>query len=154
MADVGPGLEHLLEGRAALVAEVDRLSAAIADLDVVISRLGGDGAASAAAPADPRRVPGRPAATSGERNGKSIRVHVLEMLAAEQREMGLAEIIDRVHAAGIRAHDDAVRSITIKLMKDGKVERVGRGHYRLADGAAPSVTRTEPSAPTVDVAAV
>ncbi len=65
---------------------------------------------------------------------KSIRVHVLEMLASENRDFGLAEIIDRIHGAGITAHDDAVRSITIKLMKDGQVERVGRGQYRLAAG--------------------
>ena len=56
------------------------------------------------------------------------------MLAAESRDFGLAEIIDHVHHAGIQAHDDAVRSITIKLMKDGKVERVGRG--RTASPAA------------------
>jgi hypothetical protein len=80
------------------------------------------------------------------------------MLGAENREFGLAEIIERVHAAGIQAHDDAVRSITIKLMKDGRVERVGRGQYRLArrgggtrstGSAAPEPSATpEPAAPT------
>jgi hypothetical protein len=54
------------------------------------------------------------------------------MLGADNRDFSLAEIIDDVHDAGIQAHDDAVRSITIKLMKDGRVERVGRGQYRLA----------------------
>jgi hypothetical protein len=77
-----------------------------------------------------RKAPARPAADGAA--PKSIRVHVLEMLANEDRDFGLAEIIDRVHDAGIQAHDDAVRSITIKLMKDGRVERVGRGQYRLA----------------------
>lgn len=74
---------------------------------------------------------------------KSIRVHVLDMLAAEDRDFGLAEIVDNIHAAGIQAHDDAVRSITIKLMKDGQVERVGRGQYRLARRG----TATSTSAP-------
>ena len=80
---------------------------------------------------------------------KSIRVHVLEMLAAENREFGLAEIIDRIHDAGIQAHDDAVRSITIKLMKDGRVERVGRGQYRLArrGSSTPPPTETRHTAP-------
>lgn len=73
---------------------------------------------------------------------KSIRVHVLDMLAAEDRDFGLAEMIDNIHAAGIQAHDDAVRSITIKLMKDGQVERVGRGQYRLARRGNPSATGT------------
>jgi hypothetical protein len=116
----------------------------------------------AASPATNGRAAGRPRTTpargGGQRSGrsgaragaqpaKSIRVHVLEMLAAEDRDFGLAEIIDRIHRAGIKAHDDAVRSITIKLMKDGKVERVGRGHYRLADhdsGAAATPRSTEP----------
>jgi hypothetical protein len=71
------------------------------------------------------------------------------MLEAEDREFGLAEIIDRIHDAGIQAHDDAVRSITIKLMKDGQVERVGRGQYRLARGAAASQP-AEPEEPVVE----
>lgn len=79
---------------------------------------------------------------------KSIRVHVLEMLASENRDFGLAEIIDRIHGAGITAHDDAVRSITIKLMKDGQVERVGRGQYRLAAG--PRGAASADPAPTPD----
>jgi predicted transcriptional regulator of viral defense system len=75
-------------------------------------------------------------------------VHVLEMLAEEHRDYGLAEIIDRIHAAGIKAHDDAVRSITIKLMKDGSVERVGRGQYRLVRRAAPEQSTSTGPAPT------
>ncbi|WP_375500070.1 hypothetical protein [uncultured Jatrophihabitans sp.] len=91
----------------------------------------------------------RPGATSTE-PPKSIRVHVLEMLQAENREFGLAEIIDRVHDAGIQAHDDAVRSITIKLMKDGRVERVGRGQYRLARrGSAARASAAVATAPRV-----
>lgn len=181
MSDARSVLGHLLEGRAALVAEVDRLSVAIHDLDAVIARLGGDGTPTSAAtrpsmadPATPpaamlqrgvaprrtaaRRRPARsvPRVSAGG-GGKSIRVHVLEMLESEQRHMGLAEIIDRVHAAGIQAHDDAVRSITVKLMKDGKVERVGRGQYRLASipasGAPASDTPTSDT-PTCDTPAV
>ena len=147
-------LNHLLEGRQALVTEVERLTAAIRDLDVVIDRVsdadnGGSRPSvddfepvtartlrtarsrSARKPVG-RRSTTRRTAPVGSDGQKSIRVLVLEMLAAEEREFGLAEIIDRIHAAGIDAHDDAVRSITIKLMKDGRVERVGRGQYRLA----------------------
>jgi hypothetical protein len=182
-------LEHLLEGRSALVAEVERLTDAINELDAVIGRIdvasrvtgvGTDLAGPAArraepvtaatvrsaADAIPKARPARsrgPARKASSRKGaaagggnvsdgqKSIRVHVLEMLAADDRDFGLAEIIDRVHGAGIRAHDDAVRSITIKLMKDGKVERVGRGRYRLVRrGAAAShqPTPTVATAPT------
>lgn len=160
-------LEHLLEGRGALVREVQRLTAALSDLDAVIGQLGGTSAhlsqnatstarggnvsaangSSASRSSTSRRASGR-AVDSGESGSKSIRVHVLEMLAAEDREFGLAEIIDRVHETGIQAHDDAVRSITTKLMKDGKVERVGRGQYRLARRR--SAVR---SAPLVDVSA-
>jgi hypothetical protein len=173
MPDDRTVLDHLLEGREALRREVERLTAAIAELDTVIGQIGGasrrvlaaDGAdVPADEPVNPpaevepeppqptspvsgrtgrapaKRPAGRRAPASGRRASaassseppKSIRVHVLDMLAAEDRDFGLAEIIDRIHAAGIQAHDDAVRSITIKLMKDGRVERVGRGQYRLA----------------------
>jgi hypothetical protein len=146
-------LNHLLEGRQALVAEVERLTAAIRDLDAVIdrvsdtgtggSRLSGDfepvttrsiraaRSRSAHKPSGRRSVTRRSAPAGGD-GQKSIRILVLEMLESEDRDFGLAEIIDRIHAAGVDAHDDAVRSITIKLMKDGRVERVGRGQYRLA----------------------
>jgi hypothetical protein len=152
MADDRTVLEHLLDGREALQREVERLTAAIAELDAVISHIGGAGRrvapaigvepggdASGSRDVEPlqtgrglakRATLGRSADT-GE-PPKSIRIRVLEMLAAEDRDFTLAEIIDRVHDAGIQAHDDAVRSITIKLMKDGSVERVGRGQYRLA----------------------
>jgi hypothetical protein len=159
-------LEHLLDGRAALVLEVSRLTTAIEELDTVIGRIGGSnvrsGSTAGAVATDSRAKPvnapaeveagrsvsapsrarssrarkstPRKSTASKQQPGgpKSIRIHVLDMLAGEEREFGLAEIIDRIHAEGIQAHDDAVRSITIKLMKDGKVERVGRGQYRLA----------------------
>jgi hypothetical protein len=174
-------LDHLLEGREALVQEVDRLTTAINELDAVIGRLGGGASAIAAdgvpvAAESAARQPvnasgervrttrpararsgGRKMATrrSGGRRGvdgdapKSIRVRILEMLAAEDRTFGLAEIIERIHGAGIQAHDDAVRSITIKLMRDGRVERVGRGQYRLTtSGARPE---TPEPAPTSEV---
>jgi hypothetical protein len=101
-----------------------------------------------------RKALARPAADGAA--PKSIRLHVLEMLGAEDRDFGLAEIIDRVHDAGIQAHDDAVRSITIKLMKDGRVERVGRGQYRLArraGAARPSVDEETDSEPGSEPAA-
>jgi uncharacterized membrane protein len=175
-------LEHLQGGRDALVLEVERLTTAIQELDGVIARLGGPEltapvttpaapAAEAAAPSPAaRRAPAkkaaarRPAAprTSARAGrstqtdgGKSIRVHVLEMLGSEDRDFGLAEIIDRIHAQGIQAHDDAVRSITIKLMKDGRVERVGRGQYRLSGRARATESTpqpTEPTAPTSEPA--
>lgn len=173
MPDDRTVLDHLLEGREALRREVERLTAAIAELDTVIGQIGGASRRVLAAtgadvpsdepvnppaevepespqPASPvsartgrapakrtaaRRTPangGRTSAAPTAAPPKSIRVQVLDMLAAEDRDFGLAEIIDRIHAAGIQAHDDAVRSITIKLMKDGRVERVGRGQYRLA----------------------
>ncbi len=165
-------LNHLLEGRQALVAEVERLTAAIRDLDAVIDRVS-DGAAqpsldgfetvtahsirparsrNARKPAGRRSTPRR-SAPVGADGQKSIRILVLEMLEAEDREFGLAEIIDRIHATGVDAHDDAVRSITIKLMKDGRVERVGRGQYRLAgrtDADQPGApARHEPGAVSV-----
>lgn len=176
-------LEHLLDGRDALVQDVKRLSVAIDELDSVIARIGGgaqrqpvgDGdpagtantAVSTAGPAHAtekaaKKAPARSARTGPTKKAttspaaqsagapRSIRLHVLDMLDAEDREFGLAEIIDRIHAQGIHAHDDAVRSITIKLMKDGKVERVGRGQYRLARRGAVARTtaadRTEPPA--------
>lgn len=192
-------LEHLLDGRNALVLEVNRLTAAIDELDSVIGQIGGavtatvgdasnavdlrprepvnsrpqveatapsapsrattatTGTSTAAKPAGrPRKATPAKPSTSRRKRGtqeapaagqKSIRVHVLEMLAAEDRDFGLAEIIDRIHGQGIQAHDDAVRSITIKLMKDGRVERVGRGLYRLAGRPA----RNAPS-PSADAA--
>lgn len=102
-----------------------------------------------------RRHGGRIAATSsaarnpaeGGSAPRSIRLHVLDMLGAENRDFALSEIIDRIHAAGIQAHDDAVRSITIKLMKDGSVERVGRGQYRLAAGLGSDAAASVPQAP-------
>jgi hypothetical protein len=163
-------LEHLLEGREALVREIERLTGARAELDAVIARIGGAEADSASvspqpvtagAAAGPTGV-GRPASQrhrspakksvrrSAARGGapKSIRVHVLEMLGSEDREFGLSEIIDRIRAEGIQAHDDAVRSITIKLMKDGSVQRVGRGQYRLGSrtGIDASAPPTPPAA--------
>lgn len=156
MADDRTVLEHLLQGREALQREVERLTSAIAELDAVINDIGGAGRRvgpvigvepDGDALLGPRDV--EPLQTSrglakratlsadtGE-PPKSIRVRVLEMLAAEDRDFTMAEIIDRVRDAGIQAHDDAVRSITIKLMKDGRVERVGRGQYRLARPGAP-----------------
>ena len=119
--------------------------------------------AKAATKAPAKKAAPRVVARQGE-PPKSIRVHVLEMLAAETRDFGLAEIIDRIHDAGIQAHDDAVRSITIKLMKDGRVERVGRGQYRLArrgaaaraasaaTATAPRVTEPAPEPPASVVA--
>jgi hypothetical protein len=175
-------LEHLLEGRDALLREIQRLTDAKKELDSVIARIGDgpdptadgaapDGPVTGGAPTsgrEPRtrlgagtsrpagRTPSRAAAKKASRRAadrsgaapKSIRLHVLEMLAAEDREFGLAEIIARIHAEGIPAHDDAVRSITVKLMKDGSVERVGRGHYRLArrPGAATPVSTGPASA--------
>jgi hypothetical protein len=159
MSEAGPVLQHLIDGRAALLLDVERLTTAIQELDSVIARLGGSpqllapvatpARTSSAEPVNAgvepvRRGGARPRTRTGTlgRRGakkstqggapKSIRLHILDMLAAEPGDLGLAEIIDRVHRAGIQAHDDAVRSITIKLMKDGKVERVGRGQYRLA----------------------
>jgi hypothetical protein len=161
MAQARTALDHLLDARAVLVDEAQRLAASLADLESLIGSMGGadrlddaDGTShgsnpvKAAAVASARtatrstarksvsrrsatRRPPTRSAGSGEAP-KSIRVHVLEMLAADNRDFSLAEIIDQVHDAGIQAHDDAVRSITIKLMKDGRVERVGRGQYRLA----------------------
>ena len=81
-------------------------------------------------------MPVRRAATRSGGGSKSIRIHVLELLAADDRDFGMAEIIERIHSLGVRAHDDAVRSITVKLMKDGTVLRVGRGRYRLAERPA------------------
>lgn len=162
MAQVRTVLQHLLDGREALVLEVQRLTTAIEELDAVIAgvsateappqdtdarrRAGTDTAhqvpSGSAARAKKGPARGAAARKATRKAPKSIRVHVLEMLGAEDREFGLAEIIDRIHGAGIQAHDDAVRSITIKLMKDGQVERVGRGQYRLARreaaGAGPS----------------
>lgn len=162
MAQARTALDHLLDARTALVDEAQRLAATIADLDALIGTMGGQDrlesaeeppeapaqTVKAAATVTPARTATRSARKAVSRRGpakkaaarsagpgeapKSIRVHVLDMLAAENRDFGLAEIIDRVHGAGIQAHDDAVRSITIKLMKDGRVERVGRGQYRLA----------------------
>jgi hypothetical protein len=145
MSETGTVLEHLLTGRAALVEEVARLSTAIAELDAVISRVAGSASGGAATVREPVSAARPKAATSARsrsrRTGsraarsaggtKSIRVHVLEMLAEEDRDYGLTEIIDRIHGAGIKAHDDAVRSITTKLMKDGQVQRVARGQYQL-----------------------
>ena len=130
-------LKHLLQARAALVSEIDRLTAARADLDSVIERVSASQASSVLsgqpvkAAARERRSVRRARPGTGQ---KSIRIHILELLGAEKRDFGMAEIIDRIHAQGVEAHDDAVRSITIKLMKDGTVERVGRGQYRLAEG--------------------
>lgn len=166
-------VEHLLDGRRALVLELERLTKAVAELDSVIDRIGGSvafgdpglvdgsrsqpvsGAGSATRSSGTRtaRSAGRARKSgAGKRTGaesgngqKSIRVHVLEMLAAEDRDFGLAEIIDRIHAAGIQAHDDAVRSITIKLMKDGQVERVGRGMYRLAGRPSAANSTSSPT---------
>ncbi len=154
-------LEHLLEARDALVREIDRLTTARDELDSVIDRVSASEPESSAPTGQPvtgragtgspvRRGPSavvtgrarrpraagqRPVRAPRARSGgdqKSIRIHVLEMLAGEDRDFGMAEIIERIHAQGIQAHDDAVRSITIKLMKDGTVLRVGRGQYRLA----------------------
>jgi hypothetical protein len=181
MAQARTALDHLLDARAALVDEAQRLATTIADLDSLIGTVGGQDrlaeaddapvpaaepvkTAATVAPARTatrattrrsvsRRGPAKKAADRPARSGgsgeppKSIRVHVLEMLAAENRDFGLAEIIDRVHDAGIQAHDDAVRSITIKLMKDGRVERVGRGQYRLARRGG---RNAEPAAPAAD----
>lgn len=199
-------LEHLLDGRDALVEDVKRLTVAIDELDSVIARIGGDAlrqpatygdrsaaaAAAATTPVDasglrnsrspavqaaqpvstngrrssaPRKVSAKAARTAPTRKAaavkapvqageapRSIRLHVLDMLGAEDRPFGLAEIIDRIHDQGIQAHDDAVRSITIKLMKDGKVERVERGQYRLArrgsDASTTVPTPDETIAPT------
>jgi hypothetical protein len=175
-------LEHLLEGREALVREIERLTGARAELDAVIARIRGAEVDSASVSPQPVTAGtatsptgvGRPAsqrhrspakksvrrsAARGSTAPKSIRVHVLEMLGSEDREFGLAEIIDRIRAEGIQAHDDAVRSITIKLMKDGSVQRVGRGQYRLAsrtgiDASAPPTppAATDPAAETVPAA--
>jgi hypothetical protein len=148
-------LTHLLEGREELAREVLRLTTAINELDAVIARVRGTAAPVAATSATPGR-PARPASapragsagpsgrhsTSGRTGagagggGKSIRVQVLEILADDDRSFAMTEIIDRIHDAGTTAHDDAVRSITTKLMKDGQVERVGRGQYRLTRVAA------------------
>jgi predicted transcriptional regulator len=149
MADDRTVLDHLLQGREALQREVDRLTSAIAELDTVINDIGGAGRRVAPAigvepdadafgsrDVEPlqtgRGLAKRATLTDVGEPPKSIRIRVLEMLAAEPRDFTMAEIIDRVRDAGIHAHDDAVRSITIKLMKDGSVERVGRGQYRLA----------------------
>lgn len=167
-------LEHLLEGRRALVLEAERLTAAIAELDAVIDRIGtirfdagaattaaapsvsaaGTGGAAAVASgreASRTRRRGRtaakksaPKAADGD-GGKSIRVRVLDILAAEDRDFSLAEIIDRIHEAGIHPHDDAVRSITIKLMNAGQVERVGRGQYRLSGQGRSANDASEPA---------
>jgi hypothetical protein len=160
-------LDHLIEGREALLREIQRLTTAKEELDAVIGRLGvgdaasasgrgtvttrsalSDGTMAASSPTGRKRTRGaakkaarRSAPRSAGDGSKSIRVHVLEMLATEDRDFGLTEIIGRIHGAGIQAHDDAVRSITIKLMKDGTVERVGRGQYRLARReASPAAT--------------
>jgi hypothetical protein len=158
-------LHHLHDGRDALALEIARLTAALADLDAVIATLGGrpaaestddttvdairsalaengtfDPDAPAGGPVAPpvvghTRPRNRPAAPKNAGPARSIRERVLDMLAEQDRSFGLAEIIDRIRADGVRAHDDAVRSITVKLMKDGRVERVGRGQYRLAAAA-------------------
>jgi cell division septum initiation protein DivIVA len=143
MPDDWTVLDHLQQGRdqlqrevEALRQEIERLDDAIAGLDAVIGQVGGEHSSGATRQATAPLRSGRGATRSASvRDGaapKSIRVHVLEMLGAQDRDFSLAEIIDNIHAAGIQAHDDAVRSITIKLMKVGRVERVGRGQYRLA----------------------
>lgn len=142
MSDSRTALEHLLVGRDTLAREVTRLTAALAELDSAIVRISAadsTGAVSrgprAAKPAGgaARARTGR-AKTGRSRTGpvKSIRVHVLEMLAAQDRWFAMSEIIEGIRAQGISAHDDAVRSIAVKLMNSGEVERVGRGRYRLA----------------------
>jgi hypothetical protein len=156
MPDNPSALDHLLEGREALNQEIERLSSAIEELDAVIERLGGRRPGSTPPRAGVQQLRTRatstavaPARLSGRGAGagqpRSIRMHVLDMLAAEDRDFGLAEIIERVHDAGIQAHDDAVRSITIKLMKDGRVERVGRGQYRLARRGSARPIAEEPT---------
>ena len=163
-------LDHLHDGRDALAREITRLTTALADLDAVIASLGGgpsvngtdettvdairsalaeNGTGVAVPPAGGPVAPpvvghtrprSRPTARRDAGAGRSIRTRVLDMLAEQDRPFPLAEIIDRIRADGVRAHDDAVRSITVKLMKDGKVERVGRGQYRLAGTARNDVT--------------
>jgi hypothetical protein len=166
-------LAHLLHGREALIAEIRRLTQARDELDALIDRIGRDAPSSSVQPVDvpdvsaaqvvKSRTPARRESAgargrSGRRTGgsergqKSIRMRVLEMLEAEDREFGLAEIIQRIQDAGIKAHDDAVRSITIKLMKDGTVERVGRGQYRLVRRGNASATRPAAAAPSADAA--
>jgi len=140
MSESGTALEQLLVGRATLALEVTRLTAALAELDSAIVRIGGGdspgaGGVGAAMPVGrvARAKTGR-AKAGRSRSGpaKSIRVHVLEMLAAQDRPFEMSEIIEGVRQRGISAHDDAVRSSTDKLMNGGEVERVGRGRYRLA----------------------
>lgn len=163
-------LEHLSEGREALDREICRLTAALADLDVLIDQLSNRSTVDGAAPDGfrseafhtvlseefgnrrtsaetestartgpvPPPVVTRDPARNGSRaqppNGepRSIRLRILDMLGEQDRAYPLSEIIERIHTDGIAAHDDAIRSITIKLMKEGMVERVGRGRYQLA----------------------
>lgn len=138
-------LDHLLNGRAALVSQIERLTVAVGQLDGVIDRLRAEqpagpvesGSSQPNRPGQPNRTDRQPVTSlrsrtaSNGQNGKSIRTRVLEMLATEERDFSLTEIIERIRAVGIQAHDDAIRSITVKLMRDGHVERVGRGRYRL-----------------------
>lgn len=142
MSDSRTALEHLLVGRDTLAREVTRLTAALAELDSAIVRISaadGTGAVSRG-PRVAKPAGGAARARTGRakagraRSGpvKSIRVHVLEMLAAQDRWFAMSEIIEGIRAQGISAHDDAVRSIAVKLMNSGEVERVGRGRYRLA----------------------
>lgn len=139
-------VDHLLDGRAALVREIERLSAAVGELDGVIAKLRPESPVTPAARAEIRRTvtstrtaPAKPRTRQSTATpaGKSIRVRILDMLAAEDRDFPLTEIIERIRAAGISAHDDAVRSIAVKLLREGRVERVGRGRYRIA-GPEPS----------------
>jgi hypothetical protein len=125
-------IDHLLLGRAGLVRERDRLNAAIAAIDAVVTDVKTPLATTAAPqpPAQPTDTADLPLPPP---TGKvpSVREGILIVLGSEDREFSLREVIDKVALLGVQAQDDTVRSIVIKLLGRAKIIRPRRGMYRL-----------------------
>lgn len=125
--DTFSGVDHLLLGRDALLRQRDELTRAIEALDTVLRRFGVTPGADSAV--------GTTATAGNAGNGggsaPSVREAILQVLTSEDRTFSMAEIIATVKSYGTKAQDDTIRSIIIKRMNVGEVERAGRGHYRL-----------------------
>jgi len=136
-------LEHLRLARAALEQQRREVSDAISALDRVMA--GMDGAQGGAI-----RMDGRGSLVVGEGASKSpnmtVREAITRTVASRAGNFSMKQLIDGVHAQGLAVQDDAVRSIAIKMLRSGHLERPGRGVY-----SAASPTSTEgPTADTVE----
>lgn len=148
-------VDHLLLGREALLRQSRAIDEAVGAIDRVLTALALAPEATRAPVADKVIAGGDtiapPVATP--QGVPTVREAIVIALQRDGGAMKTSNIIAAVRRQGVEAVDDSVRSLLIKLLKTGRIERPRHGFYALA-GQGRETGPTDAEAPVAPGASV